>query len=167
MSFGRAPSPSLNHPVTMSLLMQQETAMAITQVNPYIHFNGDAAQAIKHYEAVLGAKVERSMTYGQMPGNTPKSENKDRVLHCALKLGACTLMLSDAPAEQAGIVGTNVEVSLAYDNEDELRKAFDGLSQDGQVVLPLHEAFWGGTFGMLVDRFGVAWAVNGEPLPFG
>jgi PhnB protein len=136
--------------------------MAITQVNPYIHFNGDAAQAIKHYEAVLGAKVERSMTYGQMPGNTPKDENKDRVMHCALKLGACTLMLSDAPAEHVGIIGTNVEVSLAYDDEDELRKAFDGLSKDGQVVFPLHEAFWGGTFGMLVDGFGVHWMFTHE-----
>lgn len=67
----------------------------------------------RHYDAVLGAKVERSMTYGQMPGNTTKGEDKDRVMHCALKLGACTLMLSDAPPRHAEIVGTNVEVSAS------------------------------------------------------
>ena len=136
--------------------------MTITQLNPYIHFNGNAAQAIKVYQEVLGATVERSMTYGEMPGNTPKAENKDRVMHCALKLGACTLMISDAPADHVGVVGTNVEVSLAYDDEAELRKAFDALSQGGQVVFPLHEAFWGGTFGMLVDRFSVHWMFTHE-----
>lgn len=131
--------------------------MSVTQINPYIHFDGNAAQAIKQYQAVLGAKIERSMTYGEMPDNVPKAENKDRIMHCALKLGACTLMVSDAPAEHQGVIGSNVEVSLTYDDDGELRKAFEGMSQGGQVVVALHEAFFGGTFGMLVDRFGIHW----------
>lgn len=131
--------------------------MPITQLNPYIHFNGNAADAIKHYEQILGAKVEHSMTYGEMPGNTLQSENTSRIMHCELKLGTCTLMVSDAPAEHQGTIGSNVEVSLAYDNEGEMRKAFDGLAKDGQVVLALHDAFWGGKFGMLVDRYDIHW----------
>ena len=138
--------------------------MPITQLNPYIHFNGNAADAIKHYGQVLGAKVERSMTYAEMPGNTPRPENESRIMHCELKLGACTLMLSDAPAEHQGVIGSNVEVSLAYDDEAEMREAFDGLSREGQVVFPLHDAFWGGKFGMLVDRYGIHWMFTyGQP----
>jgi uncharacterized glyoxalase superfamily protein PhnB len=30
----------------------------------------------------------------------------------------------------------------------------------------LIRAFWAKTFGMLTDRFGVSWAVNGEPIAF-
>ncbi len=131
--------------------------MPITQLNPYIHFSGNAADAIKHYQQVLGAKVESSMTYGEMPGNAPQPENKSRIMHCELKLGACTLMVSDAPAEHQGIIGSNVEVSLAYDNEGEMREAFDGLGKEGKIVFPLHDAFWGGKFGMLVDRYGIHW----------
>lgn len=97
------------------------------------------------------------MTYGEMPGNTPKLENASRILHCELKLGACTLMVSDAPADHQGTIGSNVEVSLAYDNEGEMRKAFDGLSKEGKVVFPLRDAFWGGKFGMLVDRYDIHW----------
>ena len=138
--------------------------MPITQLNPYIHFNGNAADAIKHYEQVLGAKVERSMTYGEMPGNTPQPENASRIMHCELTLGACTLMISDAPAGHQGIIGSNVEVSLAYDNEAEMSKAFDGLAKQGRVVFPLHDAFWGGKFGMLVDRYDIHWMFTyGQP----
>jgi PhnB protein len=131
--------------------------MPITQLNPYIHFNGNAADAIKYYEQILGAEVGPPMTYGEMPGNTPQPENKSRIMHCELKWGECTLMISDAPAEHEGTIGSNVAISLAYDNEAEMRKAFDGLAKDGQVVLGLHDAFWGGKFGMLIDRYDIHW----------
>lgn len=131
--------------------------MAITQVTPYIHFNGNAAEAIRHYQQVLGATATRSMTYGEMPGNKPRPENASRILHCELQLGSSVLMLSDAPADHEGIIGSNVEVSLAFDDEAEMRKAYDGLAAEGKVVMAVHEAFWGGKFGMLVDRFGIHW----------
>jgi len=138
--------------------------MPVTQLNPYIHFNGNAIDAIKLYEQVLGAKVARSMTYGEMPGNTPRPENESRIMHCELTLGTCTLMISDAPAEHQGIIGSNVEVSLTYDSEAEMVKAFDGLAKEGKVVFPLHDAFWGGKFGMLVDRYGIHWMFTyGQP----
>ncbi len=138
--------------------------MAVCQLNPYIHFNGNAAEAIRHYEKVLGAKVERSMTYGELPGNKPQPENASRILHCELRLGACTLMVSDAPAEHAGVVGSNVEVNLGYDDEVEMRRAFEGLAKEGKTVVALHDAFWGGKFGMLVDRYGIHWMFNfGQP----
>ena len=131
--------------------------MPITRLNPYIHFNGNAADAIEHYQRVLGAKVERSMTYGELPGGTPKPEDVSRIMHCELTLGACTLMVSDAPAAHQGVIGSNVEVSVAWDDEAAMRAAFEGLSKDGEVVFPLHDAFWGGRFGMLVDRYGIHW----------
>jgi PhnB protein len=138
--------------------------MPITQLNPYIHFNGNAVDAIKHYEQVLGAKVNRSMTYGELPGNTPQPENASRIMHCELQLGACTLMVSDAPAEHQGTIGSNLEVSVAYDDEAEMTKAFEGLAAEGQVVIPLHPAFWGGKFGMLVDRYAIHWMfTSGQP----
>jgi len=30
--------------------------------------------------------------------------------------------------------------------------------------MPLAPTFWASTFGMLTDRFGVSWAVNGAPI---
>jgi PhnB protein len=138
--------------------------MPVTQLNPYIHFHGNAAEAIRHYEEVLGARVEHSMTYGELPGSTPAPEDVSRIMHCELKLGAGTLMVSDAPAQHEGIIGSNMEVTLAYDDEAGMRAAFEGLGKEGAVVVALHDAFWGGRFGMLVDRYGIHWMFTyGQP----
>jgi PhnB protein len=62
-----------------------------------------------------------------------------------------------------GIKG--VMLALQYDNVDQAHSAFLALSQGGLVTMPLAPAFWAETFGMLIDPFGVSWAVNGAPIP--
>jgi hypothetical protein len=37
---------------------------------------------------------------------------------------------------------------------------WDGLLDGGTATIPLAPAPWGGEFGMLVDRFGIAWMVS-------
>ena len=44
--------------------------MPIKKLNPYLNFNGTAAQAIKLYESALGAKVENVMPWTDMPAPT-------------------------------------------------------------------------------------------------
>jgi PhnB protein len=39
------------------------------------------------------------------------------------------------------------------------------LAEGGQVTMPMQEAFWAKRWGMLVDRFGTPWIVNGELVP--
>ena len=41
-------------------------------------------------------------------------------------------------------------------------KVFDALAAGGRVTMPMSPAFWAKTFGMLTDRFGTPWIVNGE-----
>ena len=58
--------------------------MSITNLNPYLNFNGDADKAIKLYEKALGAKAENVMRWGDMPqgeGGQVKPEHKNRVMH--------------------------------------------------------------------------------------
>lgn len=43
--------------------------MAIKQLNPYLMFNGTAAQAIALYERALGAKTENLSRFGDAPGH--------------------------------------------------------------------------------------------------
>jgi PhnB protein len=53
-----------------------------------------------------------------------------------------------------------ISVSLSGDDEGKLRRWWDGLVAGGTVTVPLEQAPWGDTFGMLVDRFGITWMVN-------
>jgi PhnB protein len=53
-------------------------------------------------------------------------------------------------------------ISLNVDSVAEAERVFAALAQDGTVQMPLEATFWAARFGMLVDRFGVAWMVNCE-----
>ena len=44
---------------------------------------------------------------------------------------------------------------------EEARKIFDALADKGKVTMPMQETFWVEVFGMLTDRFGTAWMLNG------
>jgi len=42
---------------------------------------------------------------------------------------------------------------------------FDALADGGRVTMPLAESFWAKAFGMVIDRFGTPWMVNGASAP--
>lgn len=51
----------------------------------------------------------------------------------------------------------DVQVALAFDDRREAARCFEALASGGKVAMGLHDAFWGETFGMLTDRFGIGW----------
>jgi PhnB protein len=74
------------------------------------------------------------------------------------------LMAGDAPPGMPfdGIKG--VMLALQFDTVAQAQAAFQALGEGGQVTMPLAPTFWARSFGMLTDRFGVSWAVNGAPI---
>ena len=135
--------------------------MAIKKLNPYLNFNGTAAKAIKLYEKALGAKAENVMPWG-MPGEAPKPETKDRIMHAVVHIGDGVVMVSDAPPDAPVAAGTNVHVTLDFDDAAEMARKFDALSAGGKITMPLQDTFWGAKFGMLIDAHGVSWMFNCE-----
>jgi len=131
-----------------------------TALNPYLFFNGDAAEAIALYERALGAKVEGLQRYGDVPGTPPDSPDKDKVIHAALHLGEALMMVSDAMAGHPVGHGGEVQVCLNYDDVTEMRARFDALAAGGKVTSELQDTFWGATFGTLTDAHGIRWMFN-------
>ena len=52
-----------------------------------------------------------------------------------------------------------MSLSLSPASEAEARKLFDALADGGKVQVPLAKTFFSPAFGMVADRFGVAWMV--------
>lgn len=137
--------------------------MAIKQINPYLNYNGDAAQAVKFYESALGAKVENLSRFGDMPGSETPAAAKDRVLHAVLRLGnGGVIMLSDIQPGMPHVPGTNQYVCLDFDDAADMAQKFDALAAGGKVSMPLTDTFWGARFGILVDAHGIQWMFNCE-----
>ena len=147
-----------------------------TTLTPYLSFGGDTREAFAFYETALGARIETMMSYADMPA-APAADagcsdgprpSGDGIMHACLALpGGAMLFAGDTPPGMPyeGVKG--VMLALQYDTVDQAHGAFHTLSQGGRVTMPLAPAFWSRTFGMLTDRFGVSWAVNGEPVAFG
>ena len=134
---------------------------------PYLAFNGNCAEAIRFYERVLGGKIEMMMSGADSPmaAQIPK-EFAERILHARLALPDGGLLYAgDAPASvpYEGIKG--VSIALSYDTTAQAQKVFDALAAGGKVTMPMQPAFWAKAFGMLVDKFGAAWIINGELQP--
>ncbi len=134
---------------------------------PYLGFNGNCAEAMRYYEQVLGGKITLMMTGGQSPmaAQIPP-EFADRIMHARLELpGGGLLYAGDAPAHlpYEGIKG--VTLALNYNTVEEAEAIFNALAQGGQVTMPFSPTFWAKKFGMLTDKYGVAWIINGELQP--
>jgi PhnB protein len=56
--------------------------------------------------------------------------------------------------------GDNFSISLDTESEEEATRLFNGLSEGGQVTMPLEKTFWNAYFGMFTDKFGIQWMVN-------
>jgi PhnB protein len=143
--------------------------MPITQATPYLFFAGNAGEAIEHYTRTLGAEPEAVMPFEQMPaehrGDLPPGDAK-RIMHATLRIGAARLMLSDLPSNRPPYPADQrqpVEINLAFDDDDELAATFEALAEGGRVIMAPHDAFWGGKFGNLIDKFGIAWMFSSTP----
>lgn len=134
---------------------------------PYLAFNGNCAEAVRFYESALGGKLEILLNGADSPmaAQIPK-ESAHRILHARLALpGGGYLYAGDAPMQMPyqGIHG--VSITLNYDTLVEAQKVFDRLAAGGKVTMAMQPSFWAKGFGMLVDKFGTPWIVNGELLP--
>jgi PhnB protein len=132
------------------------------QLDPYLFFDGNCAEAIRFYEKALGGKPAGMIRYGESPEpDQCPAGSADRIMHAAIDLNGQLLMASDVPAGQPYDGMKNVSLSLFYQSVAEARRAFEALAEGGKVVMPLAQTFWADIFGMLTDRFGTSWMVSG------
>ena len=138
--------------------------MPNTKLNPYLFFGGNCKDAMTFYKKVFGGELTLT-TYGEGPENAhsdPKAnseEMKSKIMHARLN-GDITILASDNP-HNSDIKNTGqFSLSVEGDNEQKLKGYFEELTNGGNIMAPLTRQFWGDTFGMVTDKFGVNWMVT-------
>ncbi len=129
------------------------------QVIPYLIFpKGNCEEALNFYEKALGGKTGHISRYADAPEST-MGMGPDKIMHTNLEVeGNVLFMASDGPvdANDSGMIS----LSLNFTDSGSIQSAFTALSEGGTVTMPLQDTFWGATFGMLKDQFGIKWMVN-------
>ncbi|MEW6331430.1 MAG: VOC family protein [Pseudomonadota bacterium] len=131
-------------------------------VEPYLFFEGRCEEALEFYRRALGAEVTMLMRNKESPEPAPPGKlppgSENKILHSSFRLGDTTVMASDGFCSgQPRFQGFSL--SLPAPNEAEARRLFAALADGGQVRMPLSKTFFSPCFGMVADRFGVAWMI--------
>jgi PhnB protein len=130
-----------------------------TQLNPYLSFRDNAREAMEFYRSVFGGELTIS-TFAEFEASDDPAE-QGKVMHSMLTTDSgLVLMASDTPNRMDYTAGSNFSMSLSGENEPELRRYWELLSDGGTVAMPLGPAPWGDTFGMCTDKYGVNWLIN-------
>jgi len=136
------------------------------QLNAYLSFNGNCAEAMRFYEKTLNGKLETLLTFAETPaaGQTAE-EDAGRIMHSHLIIDGQSLMAADAPSGMKYEPMKGCALALTYDTADEAKRVFDALGEGGKITVPFGPSFWADGFGMVDDRFGTHWIVNGGMKP--
>ena len=131
----------------------------MTQINAYLNFNGKCREAMTFYQQCLGGelvmqKISESPMAAQMP-----SEMGPKILHSSLTNDGIVLMASDMMGNNI-VNGNSVTLCMNCGSAEEINSFFNSLSSGGKIIEPLHQSFWGATFGVLTDKFGISWMFN-------
>lgn len=128
---------------------------------PYLHFNGNAEEVLNFYKDAFSGEIVMLTHYSDSP--MPVEENwKSKIIHSRLKFDDNLLMISDSHNGQLASTEGNIQLSVEVDDESKMEEVFNKLAEDGKITMPLAKQFWGATFGMLQDKFGVNWMFNHE-----
>ncbi len=134
-------------------------------INPYIHFNGNAEKAFTFYQSVFGGEFSRILRYKEISSSEfPIAENDaNRLMHIALPIGKNSALLGSDVLEVMGRVTENDNRNTIFINaesREEADKLFNGLSEGGNVEMPMADGPFGAYFGMFADKYGVQWMMN-------
>lgn len=127
-------------------------------LEPYLTFNGNCEEALKHYEKALGGKIIFLQRFKETDYSTP--ETAEKVMHAVFEAEGVQFMASDGMGEHAPISGSNISLSINLEDAGEQTRIFNALAEGGKVAMPLEDTFWGAHFGMVTDKYGFHWMLN-------
>ena len=134
------------------------------QLNPYLMFNGQCAEAVRFYERTLGANVESVLLAEATPAASQMpAEFRKKVMHAPIRVNGQTIMASDCPPDRYA-PPRGFSLTVSYEDAIEAERVFAALAEGGRVEMPIQETFWAVRFGMLADRYGTPWMVNCEKV---
>ena len=136
----------------------------MARIDPHINFNGNAEEAFNFYKSVFGGEFTQIMRFKDLQGSEfPIAENEaNKIMHISLSIGKNLLMANDVP-EHMGRTNENEnrsKICISAESKEEADKLFNGLSEGGQIEMPLTDSPWGSYFGMFRDKYGIEWMVN-------
>ncbi|MBN1821462.1 MAG: VOC family protein [Prolixibacteraceae bacterium] len=129
------------------------------QIIPTLVFNGDCEEALTFYKKCLGGKILYLERYKDAPSEFhPKFG--ERILHSKFEFNGNTLYASDSIEGKRVVAGDNQTLTVEFDSKEQLTEVYELISEGASIKTPLQESFWGTSYAILTDRYGIKWNLN-------
>ncbi len=139
----------------------------MVKMNVYLNFAGNCEEAFLFYKSIFGGEFAFIGKFKDMPpleGMPPlPPEIEEKIMHISLPISnEAMLMGSDTGGEWANSFkeGNNISISLVIDTKEEADRLFNGLSEGGEVIMPMADTFWGEYYGLFIDKFKINWMIS-------
>src|SRR5688500_10361691 len=101
------------------------------KVTPYIHFGGNAREALNFYKDAFNGEIQTLSIYGdsQMPVD---EDYKDKILHARLVFEGNMIMISDVFKGQKVSTDGNIHLSIEIYEENKLNDLFNKMAEGGK-----------------------------------
>lgn len=100
--------------------------------------------------------MQKYSEFPSSPDFPVEESDKDLVLYSQLRLTKDGIIMgSDSNRELNN--SDKVVVSVELNSEEQARKAWNILKEEGSIHMDLHETFFAKLHGSLKDKFGVSW----------
>lgn len=133
------------------------------RLNPYLNFHGNTREVLTFYQTALGGSLDL-MQYDSIPGMMGDDDEGAKIMHGQLDTqDGLTIMAADYPASMKELPDATLggqSVCVSGDDSERITAIWHALTLGATITEPFAQAPWGDTFGMLTDRFGVAWMVS-------
>src|SRR5579872_4576538 len=129
-------------------------------LNPYIRFDGNCREAMNFYRDCLGGELSL-MTVAETPiADQCPAGSGNQIMHSSLTGENFSLMATDMSRPGAPMGPGVISIVINCSSEEEVTRLFNAMGEGGEVICPLSPAFWGGTFGITKDKYGIGWMFN-------
>jgi PhnB protein len=133
------------------------------QLEPYVFFYGRCEEALEFYKNAIGGTYELNRFEGSPMADQVPANLRNKIMHASFKGDGFSFMASDGDlSKSVDPDAGNVSLSLGVNDSAQAERVFNALADGGKVSMPFSDAFWGGKFGVVVDRFGTEWMVTSE-----
>jgi predicted 3-demethylubiquinone-9 3-methyltransferase (glyoxalase superfamily) len=125
-----------------------------TSVSTHLMFQGAAGEAIELYKSVFPEFIVQRQELHD------SGEMKGKVRLAYVKFGNHDLIIFDSPPVHNFTFTPAMSLFVEFEDADRLKQAFEILSEDGEVAMPLNNYDFSPLFGWLQDQYGVSWQLS-------
>lgn len=139
----------------------------MSTLNVYLYFQGNCEEAFYFYRTIFGGEFDFIGRYKDVPPDARENFlhcTDEQIMHVSLPISNETVLMGAdlIKPNQTKIPSNNDGFSLylSTQSKGEAERVFNALSDEGNIIVPIEDQFWGSYYGLCVDKFGISWKIS-------